>query len=196
MIQLWFIPYPIAYHLQKKMRYRWTKSDEKWRQGTQSNTITNKKKTPCIDEAECIPLFLQLIMLRDPWGYMRGNKVLNISLSIGLNAIILEQYDCRISNMILSGHFRFRCNRNYHCVMLCVCVCFVPIHRESWCLQQKDALLFTKFYWILILLIADTYKRYILASYQRLKLYCWWAWNNEADGEWERALRGIRWRCF
>ena len=45
-IQSWSIPHLIAYHIQKKMRYRWTKSDEKWRQETQSKTTTNKKKHP------------------------------------------------------------------------------------------------------------------------------------------------------
>ena len=43
MTQLWSIPYSIAYHLPKKMRYRWTKSGEKWRQETQSKSTTNKK---------------------------------------------------------------------------------------------------------------------------------------------------------
>ena len=49
MMQLWFIPHSIAYHLPKKIRYRWTKSDEKWRQEGQSNTNTIKKCIiPCI----------------------------------------------------------------------------------------------------------------------------------------------------
>ena len=38
MIQLWSIPPSIAYHLPRKMRYRWTKSNEKWRQETRSKT--------------------------------------------------------------------------------------------------------------------------------------------------------------
>ena len=47
MTQLWSMPYSIVYHLPKKMRYRWTKSDKKWRQETRSKSTTNKK-TPCI----------------------------------------------------------------------------------------------------------------------------------------------------
>ena len=46
MIQLWSIYHSIAYHLPKKMRYRWTKSGENWSQETRSNTNTNKKKHP------------------------------------------------------------------------------------------------------------------------------------------------------
>ena len=46
MIQLWFIPHPIAYHLPKKMRYQWTKSDKEWKQGVKSKTMI--KNTACI----------------------------------------------------------------------------------------------------------------------------------------------------
>ena len=36
MIRSWSIPHSIAYHLPKKMRYRWTKSDEEWREEVES----------------------------------------------------------------------------------------------------------------------------------------------------------------
>ena len=47
MIELWSIPLSIAHNITKKMRGRWIKSGEKWRQETESKTTTIKK-TPCI----------------------------------------------------------------------------------------------------------------------------------------------------
>ena len=47
MVQLWSIPHSIAPYLPKKMRVRWTKLNEKWRQETRSK-IWHNKKTPCI----------------------------------------------------------------------------------------------------------------------------------------------------
>ena len=48
MMELWLTPHSIAHNNVKRLIYRSTKSDEKWRQESELKWFRNKKKTPCI----------------------------------------------------------------------------------------------------------------------------------------------------